>query len=118
MGPLSNVPTIEIQPVVRKDLHIEWPRAEISAHWVFMGQKLFNALEVSTWTFLHFENCFSRWRCERLSDPHRRKRIRTSFFTITTWKSLEIWRVNIVLRLERNAVDPTITLIGWNSNAE
>ena len=28
---------IEIQPIVRKDLHIEWPRAETSANWVFMG---------------------------------------------------------------------------------
>jgi acetamidase/formamidase len=28
---------IEIEPVVRKDLHIDWPRAETSTHWVFMG---------------------------------------------------------------------------------
>lgn len=28
---------IEIQPIVRKDLHIEWPRAETSTNWVFMG---------------------------------------------------------------------------------
>jgi acetamidase/formamidase len=28
---------IEIQPIVRKDLHIEWPRAETATHWVFMG---------------------------------------------------------------------------------
>ena len=28
---------IEIQPIVRKDLHIEWPRAETSTHWIFMG---------------------------------------------------------------------------------
>ena len=28
---------IEIQPIVRKDLHIDWPRAETSTHWVFMG---------------------------------------------------------------------------------
>jgi acetamidase/formamidase len=28
---------IEIEPIVRKDLHIEWPRAETSTHWVFMG---------------------------------------------------------------------------------
>ena len=28
---------IEIQPIVRKDLRIEWPRAETSTHWVFMG---------------------------------------------------------------------------------
>src|SRR6202162_3223258 len=29
--------SIEIEPIVRKDLHIEWPRAETSTHWVFMG---------------------------------------------------------------------------------
>jgi acetamidase/formamidase len=28
---------IEIQPIIRKDLHIEWPRAETSTDWVFMG---------------------------------------------------------------------------------
>jgi acetamidase/formamidase len=28
---------IEIQPIVRKDLYIEWPRAETSTHWIFMG---------------------------------------------------------------------------------
>ncbi len=28
---------IEIQPIVRKDLHIDWPRAETSTNWVFMG---------------------------------------------------------------------------------
>jgi acetamidase/formamidase len=28
---------IEILPVVRKDLHIDWPRAETSTDWVFMG---------------------------------------------------------------------------------
>lgn len=28
---------IEIQTIVRKDLHIDWPRAETPAHWVFMG---------------------------------------------------------------------------------
>jgi len=28
--------SIEIQPIVRKDLHIEWPRAETATHWVFM----------------------------------------------------------------------------------
>jgi acetamidase/formamidase len=28
---------IEIQPIVRKDLHVEWPRAETSTHWIFMG---------------------------------------------------------------------------------
>jgi acetamidase/formamidase len=29
--------SIEIQPIVRKDLRIEWPRAETSTDWVFMG---------------------------------------------------------------------------------
>src|SRR5712692_7633640 len=28
---------IEIQPIVRKDLKIEWPRAETSTHWILMG---------------------------------------------------------------------------------
>lgn len=28
---------IEIQPIVRKDLHIDWPRAETSMNWIFMG---------------------------------------------------------------------------------
>jgi acetamidase/formamidase len=28
---------IEIEPIVRKDLHIDWPRAETSANWIFMG---------------------------------------------------------------------------------
>jgi acetamidase/formamidase len=28
---------IEIQPIVRKDLHIEWPRVETADNWVFTG---------------------------------------------------------------------------------
>jgi acetamidase/formamidase len=28
---------IVIQPVVRKDMKLEWPRAETSAHWIMMG---------------------------------------------------------------------------------
>ncbi len=28
---------MEIRPIVRKDLHIDWPRAETATHWVFMG---------------------------------------------------------------------------------
>src|ERR1700674_5871190 len=28
---------IEIEPIVRKDLHIDWPRAETSTDWIFMG---------------------------------------------------------------------------------
>jgi acetamidase/formamidase len=28
---------IEIQPIVRKDLHIDWPHAETSTRWIFMG---------------------------------------------------------------------------------
>jgi len=28
---------IEIQPILRKDLKIEWPRAETSTHWILMG---------------------------------------------------------------------------------
>jgi acetamidase/formamidase len=28
---------IEIQPIVRKDLHIDWPRVETPTHWIFTG---------------------------------------------------------------------------------
>ena len=28
---------IEIQPIVRKDLKVEWPRAETKDHWIFTG---------------------------------------------------------------------------------
>jgi acetamidase/formamidase len=28
---------IEIQPVVHKDMKLEWPRAETKTHWIFMG---------------------------------------------------------------------------------
>jgi len=28
---------IEIQPIVRKDMKIEWPRAETKTHWILMG---------------------------------------------------------------------------------
>jgi acetamidase/formamidase len=28
---------IEIQPIVRKDLKIDWPRAETKTHWILMG---------------------------------------------------------------------------------
>jgi acetamidase/formamidase len=28
---------IRIQPIVRKDMKIEWPRAETKTHWIFMG---------------------------------------------------------------------------------
>ena len=28
---------IEIQPIVRKDVRINWPRAETPTHWIFMG---------------------------------------------------------------------------------
>jgi len=28
---------IEIQPIVRKDLKIEWPQAETDNYWIFMG---------------------------------------------------------------------------------
>jgi acetamidase/formamidase len=28
---------IEIEPIVRKDMHIDWPRAETSTDWIFMG---------------------------------------------------------------------------------
>ena len=39
---------IEIQPVVRKDLHIEWPRAETATHWIFMGfEDLTEAMKIA-----------------------------------------------------------------------
>jgi acetamidase/formamidase len=28
---------IRIQPIVRKDMKVEWPRAETKTHWIFMG---------------------------------------------------------------------------------
>ena len=28
---------IEIQPIVHKDMKLEWPRAETKTHWIFMG---------------------------------------------------------------------------------
>jgi acetamidase/formamidase len=28
---------IRIQPIVRKDMKIDWPRAETKSHWIFMG---------------------------------------------------------------------------------
>lgn len=47
---------IEIQPIVRKDLHIEWPRAETSTSWVFMGfdEDLTEAMKVATGETINF----------------------------------------------------------------
>jgi len=41
---------IEIQPIVRKDLHLDWPRAETSTHWIFMGfdEDLNEAMKIAT----------------------------------------------------------------------
>jgi acetamidase/formamidase len=47
---------IEIQPVVRKDLHTEWPRAETSTHWVFMGfdEDLNDAMKIAVRETVNF----------------------------------------------------------------
>ena len=39
-----------IQPVVRKDLKIDWPRAETSTHWIMMGfdEDLNEAMKIAT----------------------------------------------------------------------
>jgi len=41
---------IEIQPIVRKDLHIEWPRVETAENWVFTGfdEDLNEAMKIAT----------------------------------------------------------------------
>jgi len=41
---------IEIQPIVRKDLHIEWPRVETADNWVFTGfdEDLNEAMKIAT----------------------------------------------------------------------
>src|SRR5713226_597617 len=47
---------IEIQPIVRKDLHIEWPRAETSTHWIFMGfdEDLNEAMKIAVHETVNF----------------------------------------------------------------
>jgi acetamidase/formamidase len=40
---------IEIQPIVRKDLKIEWPQAESKTHWIFTGfdEDLMEAMKIA-----------------------------------------------------------------------
>ncbi len=41
---------IEIQPIVHKDMKIEWPRAETATHWITMGfdEDLTEAMKIAT----------------------------------------------------------------------
>ena len=41
---------IEIQPIVRKDMKIEWPQAENKDYWIFTGfdEDLFEAMKIAT----------------------------------------------------------------------
>jgi acetamidase/formamidase len=41
---------IELQPIVRKDLKLEWPRAETATHWITMGfdEDLTEAMKIAT----------------------------------------------------------------------
>lgn len=47
---------IEIQPIVRKDLKIEWPRAETKTDWVFMGfdEDLTEAMKIAVRQTINF----------------------------------------------------------------
>ena len=47
---------IEIQPIVRKDLKIEWPRAETKTDWVFMGfdEDLTEAMKIAVRQSIQF----------------------------------------------------------------
>jgi acetamidase/formamidase len=47
---------IEILPIVRKDLHIAWPRAETSTNWVFMGfdEDLNEAMKIAVHETVNF----------------------------------------------------------------
>jgi acetamidase/formamidase len=42
--------SIELQPIVRKDLKLEWPRAETPTHWIVMGfdEDLTEAMKIAT----------------------------------------------------------------------
>jgi acetamidase/formamidase len=42
--------SIELQPIVRKDLKLEWPRAETATHWIVMGfdEDLTEAMKIAT----------------------------------------------------------------------
>jgi acetamidase/formamidase len=41
---------IELQPIVRRDLKLEWPRAETPTHWIAMGfdEDLTEAMRIAT----------------------------------------------------------------------
>ncbi len=47
---------IEIQPIVHKDLKIEWPRAETRTHWIFMGfdEDLTEAMKIAVRNTIEF----------------------------------------------------------------
>ena len=47
---------IEIQPIVRKDLKTEWPWAETSTHWIFMGydEDLNQAMKIAVQQTVHW----------------------------------------------------------------
>ncbi len=47
---------IEIQPIVHKDLKLEWPRAETKTHWVFLGfdEDLTEAMKIAVRNTIDF----------------------------------------------------------------
>jgi acetamidase/formamidase len=47
---------IEIQPIVRKDLKIDWPRAETKTHWILMGydEDLNEAMKIAVRETINF----------------------------------------------------------------
>src|SRR5712664_3118540 len=47
---------IEIQPIVHKDMKIEWPRAETKTHWIFMGfdEDLNEAMKIAVRNSIEF----------------------------------------------------------------
>jgi acetamidase/formamidase len=47
---------IEIQPIVRKDLRIDWPRAETKTDWIFMGydEDLNEAMKIAVREIINF----------------------------------------------------------------
>jgi acetamidase/formamidase len=47
---------IEIQPIVRKDMKIDWPRAETKTHWIMMGfdEDLTEAMKIAVRETINF----------------------------------------------------------------
>ncbi len=47
---------IEIQPIVHKDMKIEWPRAETKTHWITMGfdEDLIEAMKIAVRETINF----------------------------------------------------------------